>query len=82
MTTATTPARPHAFAALLDRYVSGTVADAAFAAVCDLTEEADATAAERLAFARFYLDVLASGEADVPLPLPEELADVLQIARA
>lgn len=82
MTTATLPTRPHAFAALLDRYVSGNVADAAFAAVCDVTEEADASPAERLAFARFYLDVLASGETDVPLPRPEELADVLQIARA
>ena len=82
MTTATTPTRPSALTVLLDRYVAGTLADAAFAAVCDLPEEADATPAERLAFARFYLDVLASGEADVPLPRPEEIADVLQIARA
>ena len=38
--------------------------------------------AERLAFARFYLDVLASGEPETPLPQPHEIADVLQIARA
>lgn len=82
MTTATTAARPHAFALLLDRYVSETLPDAAFAAVCDLTDATDATPAERLAFARFYLDVLNSGETDIALPRAEEIADVLQIARA
>ena len=81
MTTATTAARPHAFALLLDRYVSESLGDAAFSAVCDLTEDADLTPAERLAFARFYLDAIASGD-DVALPKAEEIADVLLIARA
>ncbi len=82
MPSATTAARPHAFSQLLGRYVAATVSDAAFAAVCDFPEEADATPAERLAFARFYLDVLASGEPEMALPQPREIADVLQIARA
>ena len=82
MPSVTTAARPHALALLLDRYVSATVSDAAFAAVCEFPEEANATPAERLAFARFYLDVLASGEPETPLPQPHEIADVLQIARA
>lgn len=82
MTSATLAARPHAFALLLDRYVASTLSDAAFAAVCDFPEEANATPAERLAFARFYLDVLAAGEPETPMPRPDEIADVLQIARA
>ncbi len=82
MPSVTTAARPHAFVQLLDRYVASTVSDAAFAAVCDFPEEADATPSERLAFARFYLDVLASGEPEMALPQPEEIMDVLQIARA
>ena len=82
MTTASAAARPHAFALLLDRYVSETLGDAAFRAVCDLTDDADATPAERLAFARFTLDVLAAGEPEMPLPQAREIADVLRIARA
>ena len=82
MTTASAAARPHAFALLLDRYVSESLGDAAFSAVCDLTDDADATPAERLAFARFYLDVLAAGETDIALPKADEIADVLRIARA
>ena len=81
MTTATTPARPHAFALLLDRYVCESVGEAAFSAVCDMTEDAGLTASERLAFARFYLDALAAGD-DVPMPQADEIADVLLIARA
>ena len=81
MTTLNASARPHAFALLLGRYVSDSLGDAAFSAVCDLTDDADLTAAERLAFARFYLDAVAAG-ADVPLPQASEIADVLQVARA
>lgn len=81
MTPVTASARPHAFALLLGRYVSDSVGDAAFSAVCDLTDEADLTPAERLAFARFYLDAIAA-DSDVPLPRADEIADVLQVARA
>ena len=81
MTTAPTSARPHAFAFLLDRYVCESVGEAAFSAVCDMTEDAGLTASERLAFARFYLDALAGGD-DVPMPRADEIADVLLIARA
>ncbi len=80
--TPTAVSRPNALVTLLDRYVAETVPDAAFAAVCDFPDDADATAAERLAFARFYLDIVAAGEPDVKLPRPEEIADVLMIARA
>lgn len=74
--------RPNALVTLLHRNVAESLSDAAFAAICDLTDDADATPAERLAFARFYLDVLAAGEPDVALPKAEEIADVLIIARA
>ena len=82
MAQATAVSRPNALVTLLDRYVAETLSDAAFAAVCDFPEEANATPAERLAFARFYLDIVAAGEPDVKLPRPEEIADVLMIARA
>lgn len=82
MAQATATFRPNALVTLLDRYVAASLSDAAFAAVCDFPDEADATAAERLAFARFYLDVVAAGEPDIALPRAEEIADVLMIARA
>ncbi len=75
-------ARPHAFESLLTRYVVGDVGDAAMSAVCDLLEDTPATPSERLAFARFFLDAMATDDDLVPMPRPEEIADVLQIARA
>lgn len=81
MTTALRPA-PNAYAVLLARYVAGEIAESALDAVCSAIDDTEATSDERLAFARFYLDALAAGESDLALPRADEVADVLQIARA
>lgn len=81
MTTVTRPtANP--YADLLACYVTGQIAEQTLDTICTAIDDLSATADERLAFARFYLDALACGEAEYALPRAEELADVLQIARA
>ena len=75
-------ARPHALSSLLARHISGDLADGALSTMTELFEDADASAAERTAFARFYLDLQSSGESVEDLPQADELMDVLQIARA
>ena len=72
----------HALSILLARYVAGEIADAQMAAVSDLFEDTDATPAERLAFARFYLDAMAAGEGEHAVPKPAEVEGVLHAARA
>jgi hypothetical protein len=83
MPTATAPAahRVPALTLLLARYVAGEIAEPQFLGLSDLFDEADASAEERSAFARFYLDAL-DAEGAVNLPPAEELADFLALARA
>jgi hypothetical protein len=80
MTTATAPAHP--FVSLLAGYLDGTVGDDAMSRFDDLFEDAGATSEERLAFARFYLDVLATGDAAEALPRAAEVGGILAAARA
>lgn len=80
--TPATLASGNAYATLLARYVAGDIAEQTLDTFCSTMDEADLTAAERLAMARFYLDALAAGDTEHALPRPEEIADVLQIARA
>lgn len=89
MTTVTPPASAprtqapvNAYAALLARYVAGQIEEQTLDRVCSAIDDTTATAEERLAFAGFYLDALAAGESEHALPRPEEVADVLLIARA
>lgn len=81
MTTATRPA-PHALASLLVHYIAGDVPETTLDSVCDLLEQTAATADERLAFAQFCLDAVTAGVAEHALPRADEIADVIQIARA
>lgn len=81
MTTATRTSA-NAYTALLLRYVAGDLEAQTLDSICQSIDDADATPAERLAYARFCLDALAAGDTDLVLPRPEEVADVLLIARA
>lgn len=78
--TATTRPPAHSFSMLLARYIAGNVDPEALDALCDLVEAADATPAERLAFARFYLDAMEDGAA--ALPQAEEWTEIVGAARA
>lgn len=69
-------------APLLAGYVSGDVSDDAMCRFDDLFEDTSATALERAAFARFYLDALATGEHADALPHPGEVSGILAAARA
>lgn len=80
MTTATTS--PNPFVSLLAGYLNGTVDDDAMSRFDDLFEDASATAEERLAFARFYLDAVATGETAEALPAAVEVGGILAVARA
>lgn len=80
MTTATQ--RPNALTALLAGYITGRVDDDAMSRFDDLFEDTSATAEERLAFARFYLDVLQAGEPVDALPSLAEVTGILNAARA
>lgn len=73
---------PNDLSVLLTRFVAGEIAESALTTVCDLLEETPVSAEERLAFARFYLDAHSCGESEHALPRAEEIADVIQIARA
>ena len=78
--TQTLTARSSALTALLTGYVAGDVTDDAMARFDDLFEGAEAQ--ERLAFARFYLDVLAADDDAEALPLPTEVGGILSAIRA
>ncbi len=73
--------RVNAMSLLLARYITGEIAEAQFADVTDLLDETDASANERAAFARFYLDALTL-DGDVKMPRTEEVSEILNIARA
>ena len=73
--------RAQALSLLLGRYLAGEIADAQFAEVTDLLDETDASAEERAAFARFYLDAL-STDGIVKMPKTDDLGEILTIARA
>jgi DNA-binding SARP family transcriptional activator len=78
----TTAQRPNALTALLAGYISGTVADDVMDRFDDLFEEAPATAEERLAFARFYLDLAATGDVAEAFPTHTEITGILGAVRA
>ena len=78
--TTTTQTQPHAFTILLAQYISGDVDEQQITSLCDLVESADATASERLAFARFYLD--AKRENRGTLPQADEWSEIASAARA
>ncbi len=66
---------------LFAHYVAGRVAQANWDEFSVAFDEADASAEERAAFARFYLEMTISGD-EVKLPKPQELEDVLAATRA
>lgn len=82
MALAVSAPRPHALSLLLTHYVAGQIAEAQLTAVSDLLDDSDATAEERLAFTRFYLDLLDEGDLTPALPKADELTDFLHLARA
>lgn len=77
MTTAT--AQPHALTHLLAGYIAGDVSHDAMERFDDLCETASSQ--ERLAFARFYLDAIASDDV-AALPTADEAAGILAAVRA
>ena len=72
----------HPLASLLAGYIAGAVDDDVMTRLDDLFEDASATAQERLAFARFYLDVLAADDLAEALPAPGEVPGLLGVVRA
>lgn len=82
MTTATRTAPSNAYATLFARCVAGDIAVETLDTFCTAMDDADLTASERLAMAGYYLDAMAAGETEHILPRADEIADVLQIARA
>lgn len=77
-----TTARSTDLSALLVGYVSGDVSDTAMARFDDLFEGTSASAQERVAFARFYLDVLAAGDDADAMPHPSEIDGILTAIHA
>lgn len=71
-----TPALPLLFA----RYVAGQIAQAQWDQFADAFDEADASADERIAFARFYLEATVDGE-EIKLPKPNEVEELLGAMR-
>ncbi len=69
-------------APLLAGYLSGDVSHDTMCRFDDLFEDAPATAAEREAFAHFYLDALAMDETADALPERAEVGGILNVARA
>lgn len=82
LTAVTQTATSASLAPLLAGYLSGDVSDDAMCRFDDLFEDSAATALERAAFARFYLDALATGEHADALPHPSEVSGILAAARA
>lgn len=80
MTTVHALAPAPAFTLLLARYLAGHIAQAHWDLVLAALDEADATRDERDALACFFLDATAAG-AEVRLPPPVEIRDVLALAR-
>lgn len=78
----TTVTRPNAFTALLAGYIAGTVDDDVMSRLDDVFEDTPATAEERLAFAKFYLDMKAAGETLETVSSLTEVTGILHAARA
>ena len=78
----TTTARPTALTALLAGYVAGDVSGDAMDRFDDLFEDTPASAYDRIAFARFYLDALAAGDYAEALPIPSEVGGILTAIEA
>ena len=76
--TALSHATAHPFTHLLGRYIAGSVDAEQLDALCDLMEESEASPAERLAFARFFLDA----KDDVTMPQVREFVEITGAARA
>lgn len=65
-----------ALSLLFAHYVAGKMAQGQWDAFAATFDEAEGSAEERVAFARFCLDASLSGE-DVELPKPDEWGDIL-----
>ena len=72
----TAPRSTSALPLLFAHYVAGKMAQGQWDAFAATFDEAEGSAEERAAFARFCLDASLSGE-DVELPKPEEWGDIL-----
>lgn len=82
MTTATATRRS-AHVALLTGYIAGAVTDETMSRFDTLLEDSAATAEERRAFARFFVDALQTGELENALPKTgDEVTSILAAARA
>ena len=82
MLTATAPHRS-AHVALLTGYIAGAVTDEAMSRFDTLFEDSAATADERQAFARFFVDALQTGDLEEALPANgDEVSGILAAARA
>ena len=77
-----TAPRATALTALLAGYVAGDVSESAMARFDELFDGTSASAQERIAFARFYLDVLAAGDDADALPHPSEVDGILSAIQA
>ena len=73
---------PSALTALFAAYVTGAVGEAVMSGLDDLFVDTNASAQERQAFARFYLDALDAGEDADAFPTAAEVPGILDAARA
>ena len=76
MQTFTAPRSASALPLLFAHYVAGKMAQAQWDDFAATFDEAEGSAEERAAFARFCLDVTIAGD-EVKLPKPSELEDIL-----
>ena len=78
----TTTVATHSLAPLLSGYISGTVSDEAMSRFDDLFVDTAATPSQREAFAQFYLDALAFGDAAEAFPTAEDATGILSVIQA
>ena len=78
----TTTVATQSLAPLLSGYISGNVSEMAMSRFDDLFEDTGATPGQREAFAQFYLDALAFGDAVEAFPTVEDAAGILSVIRA
>lgn len=72
--------RPSNFALLLMRYLAGQISDEQWQQLSEGLDAAALDPHERTALVTFYLGACAEGD-EVALPLAEELAELLEVAR-
>lgn len=82
MASKTLAATSHSLTSLLAGYITGAVDDGMMSRFDDLFDDVPASAAERQAFARFYLDALAADDLAEALPAPGEVGGILGAVRA